>query len=454
MRAPSFVVVSGLLVAALVGTRCTGRARSVGAVADDAFAGQPSGGVVLIARGDRVLLRRAYGFADIGLNVRMRADHVLGTGSITKQFTAAAILALVAQGKVSLDDDVRRYVPEASTAGRTVTLDQLLTHTSGLPNVVDRADFETVAHLDHSVEELLALTHGMPPLFEPGGGFHYSDSGYFLLGAVIERVSGRSFGTYLEEELLRPAGLRHTWHVDGTRVIPNLATGYSMRAGTLVPAPHMSATVPFAAGGVYSTADDLWRWTRALGRGEVVPLRLLERGWQARTLPDGSISGYGYGWKVCSLANRPTREHGGFVNGFLASLISLPDDDLTIVVLVNNDGDVPDAGSTARRLARQMLTGSPDVALATLSAAERASLLGRYVTRAGEVREVSVAGDVLVETVGSDRYELIPLSPSRLTRRDGNESVVLDFELDASARAQLLRPSRRCEPWPPAARAD
>lgn len=419
------------------------------------FAKQPSGGVVLVAHKDKPLFRRAYGLADVELGVAMRPDHVLGTGSITKQFTAAATLQLAAQGLVSLADDVRKHLPNVETQGRAITIEQLLTHTSGLPNVVDRDDFEALARQDYSPAKLIELTKDMPLHFEPGISYRYSDTGYFVLGAIIERVSGMSYQDYLEKKLFRPLGMQDTWYADDTRVIPCRAKGYSLRDAALVKAPFMSMTVPYAAGAVFSTVDDLLRWDVALRAGKVVPPALLKRAWTPRTLPDGTLSGYGFGWKLCTLAGRPTIEHGGFINGFQANLLRLPDDDLTIAVLVNNDADAPNPGVVARRLARFLLTGSPEVRFQTLTAAQRAALVGRYVIAPGDVREISTRGDVLhVQRNDRPARPLSALSPTELTLADGDGEFVLRFELSSADRAIKVRSALRCEPVDTATRIE
>jgi CubicO group peptidase (beta-lactamase class C family) len=439
-----------VLCAALIELSCARASQDVSvAIAREleaAFRGTGSGGAVLMARGDHLLLRRAYGLANVELGVPMQVDHLFGTGSITKQFTAIAVLQLVERGVLSLDNDVRRYVPDLQTGGTAVTIDQVLSHTSGLPNAVDRPDFETIARLDHTVAQLLTLTHGMPMHFAPGAGFHYSDSGYFLLGAIIEQVAGMPYGQYLEKHLFGPIGMRNTWLVDGTRVTPRAASGYSMRGGSLVPPVPISMTVPYAAGGVFSTVDDLWQWNKAIRDGRVVGEQLRQRAWSARMLPDGSPSGYGYGWSVCTLAGRPTIEHGGFVNGFQANLLHLPDDDVTVIVLVNNDGDVPEAGGTARRLARLVVSGVADIAPHALTPHERAALVGHYITAAGDVREISDDAGTLSETRQGVRRSLVALSPTRLTWTDGDEGVVLTFDVSGNNPSTKYRSSRRCEP--------
>jgi CubicO group peptidase (beta-lactamase class C family) len=241
-------------------------------LAASAFARHASGGVVLVAKDDRVIFRRAYGMANVELGVPMRPDHVLGTGSITRQFTAAAILQLVTQGALSLADDVRKHLPKAETQGRVMSIEQVLTHTAGLPNIVDRSDFETLARQDYSPDELLRLTKDLPLHFEPGAGYRYSDSGYFLPGMIIERVSGLSYKDYLETRLFRPLGMRDTVCADDARILPRRAQGHSVRDGALVNAASISLTVPYAAGAVFSTVDDLLRWDVALRAGKVCRL--------------------------------------------------------------------------------------------------------------------------------------------------------------------------------------
>jgi CubicO group peptidase (beta-lactamase class C family) len=415
---------------------------------------QLSGGVVLVARDDKPLFRRAYGFADVELGVPMRPDHVLGTGSITKQFTAVAILQLAAAGKLALEDDVRKHLPTLQTHGRTITIEQLLTHTSGLANVVDRSDFDLLLRQDRSVEELLALTGDEPLRFEPGTGFYYSDSGYFVLGAIIERVSGMKYAQFLEQNLFRPHGMVDTWYGD-ERIIPRRARGYSMSDGRLVGAAPLSMTVPYAAGAVFSTAGDLLRWLIALRRGEIIPKSLLDRARAPRRLPGGAISGYGFGWKLCTIAGMATIEHGGFINGYLAQALEVPEARLTIIALANNDGDVPDPGALARRIARFLITGAPELPRLRLDAAQRAALAGRYQIAPGDVRVVSDRDGIMhMQRNDGPARPLAALSPAELALDDGDGAVVYTFEWGANNRARAIRTTLRCELRDTALRVD
>jgi len=418
------------------------------------------GGVVLVARRGEVLFRRAYGMADIELGVPMEPEHVLEIASITKQFTAVAILQLVEQGRLGLEDDVRKHLPGFDTRGRTITVEQVLTHTAGLPNLVDRADFEELARRDHTTEELLALTAGQPLHFEPGTGFRYSDTGYILLGAIIERLSGLSYGDYVKREIFRPLGMERSVYADDRRIIPGRARGYVIEEGEVSNAPYLSMTVPHAAGGLASTVDDLLRWHLALRAGSVLSPELLERAWSPRTLPDGTVSGYGFGWQICTLAGHRTVEHGGFIPGFLAAALQLPDDGLDVIVLVNNGSDDPDPGALARRLGRLLLAGSPDAPTHRLAAEERAALVGTYSIAPGDRREIFEQGGTLFSRRG-DRpgagpaRPLAALSATELALADErwledgtlrDAPFVFRFELGPDGRAVRVRTFLRCEP--------
>jgi CubicO group peptidase (beta-lactamase class C family) len=411
------------------------------------FSSGGPGGVVLVALGGRPLFRRAYGMADVELGVPMRPDHVLRIGSVTKQFTAVAILQLAARGLVALDADVRDYVPELDTRGRRITVEQVLTHTAGLANILDLESFDQLARQDYEVRELLALARDLPLRFEPGAGFRYSDTGYILLGAIVERVAGEPFGDYVESKVFRPLGMMDSWYADDRRLIPRRASGYTVRDGAVVRAPLLSMTVPHAAGALASTVDDLLKWQLALRAGTAAPPELLARAWQPRTLPDGIVSGYGFGFQLCSLAGRRTVEHGGFVNGFLASVLALPDDGIDVIVLANNDADAPDAGALARQLARLVVTGSAFERTAALTGPQRQALAGVYQVPGGEARTVAVEGKGLVLRRRTEPpQKLLALSPTELTAEAQESGVLLHFDLGPDGRATRMRRSLRCEP--------
>lgn len=416
----------------------------------DQFDPQGPGGVVLVARGGRPILRVAHGRADVEAEVPMRADQPLPIGSLTKSFTAAAILRLAAEGELDLDDDVRAHVPDAPVGERVVTIEQLLTHTSGMPSLVDVPGFLEWAREGRSTRELLAVTGGEPFHFEPGQGFAYSDSGYILLGAVLERHGGGSWDAAVRELVARPLGLESV--ASAADLGERAAAGYTLAGGEVRRAETIDWSVPHASGSLVATADDLLRWVGAWRDGEVAPEELQRRAWAPRTLPDGRRSGYGYGWKSCTFERRQAIQHGGWVPGFTASLLHLPEEDLTAIALLNVD-DGLEASYLARRALRLLLTGSPELATHALSGAEREALLGRYRTPRGATWVVSARADGLVLDLGGRPIDLVALGPRTLCAADSDGTWCFEFEPDEGPAASVAA-SLTCEPQGRAARIE
>ena len=236
----------------------------------DAYPASGPGAAILVARGDRVLYRGARGMADIELGVPLAPDQVFRIGSVTKQFSAAGLLKLVESGKVSLADPLSKYL-KGYPNGNAITVRQLLDHTSGvksytsLPGIMDgpiRRDLDTAALVDSF--------KGESADFAPGAGWAYNNSGYVLVGAVIEAASGQPWHRYLQQALFAPLGMTRTGYGDDTAIIPGHVRGYSMRDGKPTPARYLSMTQPHAAGALVSTVDDLLRWNRALHEGLVL----------------------------------------------------------------------------------------------------------------------------------------------------------------------------------------
>lgn len=446
-----------LLVAALVLAGCrtlTPREDALDALLAQYFRDADGpGGVVLLASGD-FRFERVYGKADVETGKEMTDRSIFEIGAISKQFTAVAILKLVELGALSLDDDVRACIPELDTHGERITIEEILTHTSGLPNLRDRPDFDELLMRDHTPRELLELTWNEPLLFAPGTGFYYSDTGYNLLGLIIERVTGIPYGEYVELELLQPLGMRYTFYAEPSRRPYRTAKGYTVEAGQVVPARAISLTVPYAAGALASSAEDLLRWDQALRAGEVVSPDLLEAAWSPRVLPDGTPAGYGFGWKLCHLDRQRTIEHGGILPGFTAAALRLPDDDLNVIVLLNTDAG-PGADAIARRAARVYLSGSPAPRTRPLSLSERAAIVGTYRIGPDDTRTIYEQGGALfARRNDSAPVELAALSPTALTPAGRDATLVFDFEIGPDGRAARVWSLLRCEPLGSAVREE
>lgn len=358
----------------------------IDALAAEALKEGPVAGLSLaVVRGGDVAIHKGYGLANLELGVPVTEQSLFRIGSITKQFTAAAIMRLVEQGQVKLDDDVTKYVA-FPTQGRRITLRHLLTHTSGLKGYTELEDFAKRAPLELTPDEVLALLKDVPPLFEPGAKWSYSNTGYFLLGLVIEKASGMTYADYVEKNLFPRAGLGNTWYCDVSRILPHRVAGYALVKRQLVNAQPLGMSVPYAAGSLCSTASDLVAWSRALESGKVVS----PESYRLMTTPvktaDGKGAGaypYGFGLAMTDFEGHPTVEHGGGINGFVTNLVRFPKDDLTVVVLFNTRGP----GSPqmlSEKLARLALgIPEPEVKDLPLSADEARRYEGTYTTEKG-----------------------------------------------------------------------
>jgi CubicO group peptidase (beta-lactamase class C family) len=310
---------------------------------------------VALVRGSGVLLARGYGFADLENKVPATEHTVYRIGSITKQFTAAAVLQLGEQGKLNLDDDIRQYLPSYDTQGYTITIRELLNHTSGIRSFTELPAFQARDRLDFSPESLLAIFQHEPLDFPPGTGFHYNNSAFYLLGLVIERVSAQPYGEYLREHVLSPLGLRETYSCDDAPIIPYRAHGYRVSEGKLENAAYLSMLPPTAGGNLCSTVLDLATWTRALAERRLISHSSYVQMTTPGRLPDGRNLGYGYGLFLSTLAGHREIVHMGDINGFSAYKALYPNDALTLVVLSNTEGPLVSSGQIPRPIARRAL---------------------------------------------------------------------------------------------------
>jgi D-alanyl-D-alanine carboxypeptidase len=305
--------------------------------------GPVAGLTIGVKRGDELLLVKGYGFADIENSVPMTAETVYRIGSLTKQFTAVAIMQLVESGQLSLDDPITRYLPDYPTQGHEVNIRHLLTHTSGIKSYTSLGDvfWLKAGRLDLSHTEMLNLFQDEPFDFAPGEEFRYNNSGYYLLGMIIERVSGESYDDYLDAHIFGPLGLSRSTYCHEARIIRGRAEGYEQGGSGLLNDASISMNTPGAAGALCSTVPDLLSWSAALRSGRVVS----ETSYQAMTtsgqLNDGSATGYGFALGLASMGEHHMVAHTGGINGFSTVMAHYPGSDLDIVVLSNTSSMTP-----------------------------------------------------------------------------------------------------------------
>lgn len=295
------------------------------------------GAVILIARGDQILFRGAQGEADVDAHALLHPDAVFRIGSVTKQFTAAALLTLVDAGRVHLEDPLSKYLPNFPDGDR-ITIRQLLNHTSGLGDYWRLQNFQTeTVQLDFTTDQLIALFEREPLQFEPGASWAYSNSGYVLVGAVIEVASGMPWDAYLQQSLFVPLGMTSTGYGHDRALASRLVNGYSRAENQITPMRPMSMTQAHAAGALVSTADDLFIWNRALHEGRI----LSQETYPQMITPVGAASveeaQYGFGLFDDRIRGERMLWHGGHIFGFRAWLAYIPGPDISVVILENSD---------------------------------------------------------------------------------------------------------------------
>lgn len=305
---------------------------------------------VAVARGDRVIHEKGYGKAALELGVPATDANVFRIASVTKQFTAAAIVRLAEQGKLALDDDITKHI-DYPTHGRTITIRHLLTHTSGIKNYTDVPGFFETVSRDLPPEKVLDPVRDLPLDFEPGTRWSYSNTNYHLLGMIIEKVTGVPYAEHMQEEFFTPLNLRRTRYDVATDVISGRARGYGVINGAPVNASYLSMTIPYAAGGLLSSAGDLARWQIALRDGKVVSKESYRQMTTPAQLSDGSSARYGFGLFMSDVDGHPNLMHEGGIPGFNAILVYFTNEQLTIAVISNSPA--ASAGLLAAEIARE-----------------------------------------------------------------------------------------------------
>ncbi|HEY4939835.1 MAG TPA: serine hydrolase domain-containing protein [Rhizomicrobium sp.] len=291
------------------------------------------GAAMGVRQGDQAPYLAGFGLADVEWGATISPDTVFRIGSITKQFTAAAIMLLVEDGKLALDDTIQSVLADYPAPERRVTIRHLLNHTSGIKNFNALPTFPE--RTDLTLAEVIGLFKDLPPDFAPGERYVYSNSGYVLLGAVIEALSGMTYRAFLLERIFRPLRMRQTRYLYDEPIIAKRARGYRVGAKGIENARTMSMTLPHAAGGLGSTVGDLLTWTHALRSGQVVSAQSYAAMIAPARLNDGSLSEYGFGLMNLKFRDRTAIMHAGGINGFVAMMSHFKEDDLAVVVLSN-----------------------------------------------------------------------------------------------------------------------
>ncbi len=346
-------------------------------------------GTVLVAQNGEILLDKGYGYANLEWEIPDSPEAKFRLGSITKQFTAACILLLEERGKLKTDDPVKKYMPDAPAAWDKITIYNLLTHTSGIPSFTGFPDYRSTEAVPTTPEKLVARFRDKPLDFQPGEKWNYSNSGYVLLGYLVEKISGQSYKDFVQENIFKPLGMNDSGYDSNSAVILHRAYGYSPGSNGPVNAGYIDMSIPFSAGALYSTTHDLLRWEQGLFGGKLLSAASLKK----MTTP--FKENYACGLSVRTVNGHTEIDHGGGIEGFNTELAYYPDDKLTIVVLANLNGGAPE----------------------TIATQLAAVMHGEKVVLPAERKTVTVPATVLEKYVGT--YEIAPTFSIAITLEGG-----------------------------------
>lgn len=402
-------------------------------------------GTVLVAKGDQVLLDKGYGSADLEWSIPNSPTVKFRLGSVTKQFTAACVLLLEERGKWKASDPVKKYMPDAPAAWDKITLFNLLTHTSGIPNFTSFPEYQDFQMKHLTPKEIVEKFENKPLDFAPGTKWNYSNSGYVLLGYLIEKVSGETYQEFLQQNIFTPLGMKDSGYDSNEAIIPRRASGYSRSEHGIVNAGYVNMTVPFSAGGLYSTTEDLLKWERGLFGGKVLSAESLKE----MTTP--YKNDYAFGLMVTTKNGRKEIAHGGGIQGFNTAVAYWPDDQLTVIVLANLNGNAPDeiAAQLADTIHGEKVTLPSERKEIQLSPETLAAYVGTYTVAPGVVMSITLAGDQLsTQLTGQPRFPIYAESPDHFFLKAVDAQLVFGRDPTGKVNQVTLHQNGRTMVWP------
>lgn len=301
------------------------------------FPANEPGAVVILAHKGTPLFKKAYGMANTELNVSMNTDHKLGIGSISKQFAAISILLLQQDGKLNVKDDIHKYLPNYNTYGRIITIENLLSHTSGIPSYTELHGFDLLADKKVSVHKLVKFFESRPLLFEPGSNWSYSNSGYVLAAEIVKKISGMPFNDFLQQRIFKPLLMTETTIGTSDYTISNKTAEYATNnKGRVKMEAQYDWYWAYGAGQIVSTVDDMLKWNEGLCNQQFLSPDLLAVAHKSYMLSTGQPANYGLGWAIGSFKNRSMVQHGGAIGGYRALGMRVPEDHLYLLTLSNS----------------------------------------------------------------------------------------------------------------------
>lgn len=405
------------------------------------FKANAPGATVIVTKAGEPVFRKAYGMADLKTKAPMQPDMQLRLASITKQFTAAAILMLAEQGKLSLQDDITRFLPDYPSKGQRITIEHLLQHKSGIHNYTAMPAFWSNAERDKSVAQMIDFFKNEPLDFAPGTRYSYSNSGYFLLGAIIEKASGMAYADFIARHIFEPLGMQDSAYEGHERSSKRRTAGYQNGFFGYKPGNQISMTLPYAAGALVSTADDLARWGAAISAGKLLTAQSWKQAFTACTLPDNAPCSYGLGWFIGTLGSHPTVAHGGDIDGFNSQVLRLPDQDVFVAVLANGERNVLNSEVIAYKAAAIAIDEPlPEYKAITLPPEALEAYAGTYKLPDNSTRNVRRYGaNLSLERSGRPAIVLQAYAPDRFFVEGSLTSMEFQRGADGSIKGMRMK---------------
>lgn len=410
--------------------------QSINALASESYNNNEPGVALLVAKNGRTIYRNAFGKANLELDVNMSADNVFQLASITKQFTAVAILMLEEQGKLSVNDPLTKFIPDYPTQGTTITIHHLLNHTSGIKSYTSM-NLHGIARKDMTPTELIDFFKNEPMDFKPGEKYEYNNSGYILLGHIIEVVTKDTYENFIENNIFKPLKMNNSLYGSVKEIIPNRANGYQESENGYANADYLSLTIPYAAGSLMSTVDDMLKWQNALTKNILLKQSTFEKAINGSILNNGEKIDYGYGLGTTKIQGAKGYTHSGGIFGYTTNGIYLKNEDVYVIGLSNCSCN--DIGALTKKVAA-LAIGKPFPSIkdaVTLKDEDLKQWVGAYKFEDDVIRFISFEdGKLMSQREGSSKFKIYPLNKNHFIFED--VTLAYHFSKDNNGKKQLI----------------
>jgi len=402
------------------------------------FKTNETGVSALVAKDGNVIYRKAFGKADLELDVNMTSKNVFEVGSITKQFTSVAILMLLEEGKLSLDDEITKFIPTYPTNGKKITIHHLLTHTSGIKSYTSMQRFGEVMTIDEMPLKFIDFFKNEPMDFDPGEKYLYNNSGYFILGYIVEKVSGISYPKFIQERIFDAIDMKSSYYGSHKKLIKNRASGYQ-KGAEFSNAQYISLTLPYAAGSIMSNVDDMLKWQTAITNNVFLKKATIDKAFTNYTLINGDKINYGYGWSINEINDVSTIEHGGAIPGYLSMGVFVPSKNIYVILFSNCGCQSPT--NTALEIAALAMDkpSQGEENTFNLSTEQLNTWVGTYEFDNKVLRYITLKeGQLYSKREGSPQsFKIYPTSPNTFSFKEGFISYY--FSMKDGKKAALFK---------------